>query len=167
MEVETLEHDEAMMGKALLLAREAMALDEVPVGALIVAHGNWIGEGYNCNIETHDPTAHAEISALRKACSYLGNHRIPEACIYVTLEPCPMCFHALVQARVKRIVIGASDPKGGFSQFFSQEDRIRMNHVPEIQFGVLESLCSQLITDFFNTKRNRGKRKWLRAHPKD
>jgi len=150
------------MRRALQLAENACTEDEIPVGAIIMSGEALLGEGFNRNIGQHDPTAHAEIIALRQACTYMKNHRIPGADIYVTLEPCPMCFHALVQARVKRIIIGARDPKGGFSRFFGEEHLKLINHRPELIFGILDEPCSDIISQFFKEKRSRGKRKWMR-----
>ncbi len=152
-----------MMKKAIQQAVNAKMADEVPVGAVIVSGSTLLGEGFNSNISLQDPTAHAEILALRKACEYLNNYRLPDAEVYVTLEPCLMCFHALVQARVKKIYIGARDPKGGFSVFFSEEQMEKLNHRPEIEFGVMEETCAEMIKLFFKEKRVRGKRKWLRS----
>lgn len=156
--------DEGYMDRARILAQDAAAQDEVPVGAIILVDDVLAGEGFNRNIGQHDPTAHAEIEALRQACSYVENHRLVQGELFVTLEPCPMCFHALVQARIKRIVIGARDPKGGFSRFFSSDDLENMNHQPEIVWDVQEEACRELVVSFFRKKRERGKRKWLREN---
>jgi tRNA(adenine34) deaminase len=153
--------DQYYMEEALRLAQDAQMKDEVPIGALIVRDGGMLGSGFNCNINTCDPTAHAEIMALRHAAAFVRNHRMPGATLFVTLEPCPMCFAALIQARIDRLVYGAPDPKGGFRQFFHREDMARFNHQIQIVDGVLEDRCSQLIRDFFKEKRQRGKRKWL------
>lgn len=157
-----MEESVKLMRKALQLAQQAAAMDEVPIGALIIHQDCWIGEGFNQNISNTDPTAHAEMVALREACRFSGNHRIPGAEIFITLEPCPMCFFALVQARVKRITYGASDPKGGFSRFFSDRSLNLLNHRPEIVSGLCEEECSDIISSFFQKKRLRGKRKWLK-----
>jgi len=153
---------EPMMREALRLAEQARGIDEVPVGAIVVQGELRLGQGHNQNILQSDPTAHAEIVALRDACGYADNYRLPEATIYVSLEPCLMCYMALVQARVACLVYGASDPKGGFSRFVTAETRALMNHQPKIVAGVLAEEASGMIRDFFKAKRQRGKRDWLK-----
>lgn len=153
---------ELMMREALRLAEQARGIDEVPVGAILIQGGLRLGQGHNQNILQNDPTAHAEIVALRDACSYADNYRLPEATIYVNLEPCLMCYMALVQARVETLVFGAEDPKGGFSRFLSEQALARMNHRPKVIGGVLGDEASAMIREFFRAKRQRGKRNWLR-----
>lgn len=153
--------DHYYMEEALRLAQDAAMKDEVPIGALVARDGGTLGSGFNSNITQHDPTAHAEVIALRNAAGFLRNHRMPGATLYVTLEPCPMCFTALIHARVERLVYGAHDPKGGYTQFFDAAHLARFNHQIQVEAGVLEASCSQLIRDFFKEKRQRGKRKWL------
>ncbi len=150
------------MREALRLAEIAANQDEVPVGARVLRGELLLGEGYNQNIQAMDPTAHAEISALRDACRYFGNYRLQEATLYVTLEPCLMCFSALVHARVQTLVYGASDPKAGFSQFLDEHALQRLNHRVEIVPHVLAEEASAQIRRFFEAKRKRGKRKWMR-----
>jgi tRNA(adenine34) deaminase len=145
---------EHWMQKALNLAKLAEEKGEVPIGAVLVKDNVVIGEGYNQVISLHDPTAHAEILALRDAATVLKNYRLPETTLYVTLEPCSMCAGAIVHARVKHLVFAASEPKAGsvVSQgcFFEQEF---LNHKTTFQGGVLEVKCSQLISYFFKNKR--------------
>ena len=154
---------EAYMREAMRLAELAAAQDEVPVGALIMRESLRMGEGYNRNIESSDPTAHAEVVALREACGYESNYRLNDATLYVTLEPCLMCFTAMIHARVGRLVYGAGDPKTGFSRFLDEDALGKFNHRMEIVPGVLETECSDQIRTFFKEKRERGKRKWMKS----
>lgn len=154
---------ETHMKHAIRLAENARAVDEVPVGAVVVREGLLLGEGYNQNILAEDPTAHAEVVALRESCKYLRNYRLTgDTTLYVTLEPCPMCFYALVHARVARVVYGAPDPKTGFTRFFSESDLAQFNHRIEVVPGVMEEECADMIRGFFREKRERGKRKWMK-----
>jgi len=143
------------MRQALEQARNAAELDEVPVGAVLVdINGVLVSAGHNQPIRSHDPTAHAEIMVLRDAARKLKNYRLPGTTLYVTLEPCTMCVGALVQARVARIVYGATEPKTGAIEsaqrlFESGE----YNHKPDIQGGVLADECSSLLSRFFAAKR--------------
>jgi tRNA(adenine34) deaminase len=142
------------MSVALELARSAAAAGEVPVGAVIVAEGEIIGRGANSPIRSRDPTAHAEVIALREACARAGNYRLPGAVAYVTLEPCAMCAGALVHARVARIVYAAADPKSGACG--SVVDIARhplLNHAIEIEHGLLEDESSALLKAFFRARR--------------
>ncbi len=143
------------MRRALELAVHARdAEGEVPVGAVLVRDGNVIGEGWNRNIALSDPSAHAEIAALRDAGQRLGNHRLPNATLYVTLEPCAMCAMALVHARVARVVYAASDPKtGAAGSVFDTLVSKRHNHRIEVQGGLLEEEASGLLRAFFRSKR--------------
>ncbi len=154
---------EVNMREALRLAALAAAEDEVPVGAVVVKDTLRLGEGYNRNIADHDPTAHAEVVALRDACGYAENYRLQAATMYVTLEPCLMCFMAMIHARIGTLVFGAPDPKTGFSLFLSETDLLRMNHQMTVISGVLEAEASEQIRTFFRDKRQRGKRKWLKS----
>lgn len=145
------------MTLALAEAKKAWAAGEVPVGAVVVGPaGDILGQGYNQPIATCDPTAHAEIVALRQAAARLGNYRLPGCTIYVTIEPCLMCYGALVQARVARLVFGAADPKGGVcvSLYRLPEDP-RFNHRPLVTAGVLEEECRALLQEFFRQRRGR------------
>ncbi len=154
---------ETYMREAMLLAQNAAAQDEVPVGALVIREdGLRLGMGFNQNVYKSDPTAHAEVMALREAGEYLGNYRLVDATLYVTLEPCLMCFTAMIHARVTRLVYGAGDPKTGFSRFLD-DDRLGMfNHSMEIVPHVLEEENAEAIRAFFREKRERGKRKWMK-----
>ncbi|OGI42708.1 MAG: tRNA-specific adenosine deaminase [Candidatus Muproteobacteria bacterium RBG_16_64_11] len=147
--------DIAFMQRALELARRAEQDGEVPVGALVVLDNEIIGEGWNHPIGAADPTAHAEIAALRAAASKLGNYRLIGSTLYVTLEPCPMCAGAIVLARVARVVFGAADTLAGASgTVFDLLRSLRLNHRAEVQGGVLGDECSRLLKSFFQTKRN-------------
>jgi len=142
------------MQRALELARRAEQQDEVPVGALVVSENQVIGEGWNHPIGGVDPTAHAEIIALRAAASRLGNYRLTGSTLYVTLEPCPMCAGAIVQARVARVVFGATDPLAGAAgTVFNLLQSANLNHRADVQGGVLAEECSQLLKRFFQSKR--------------
>jgi len=146
--------DEHWMRHALTLARRAEAEGEVPVGAVLVLGDDCIGEGRNCPISAHDPTAHAEIVALRAAAQRLGNYRLPGTTLYVTLEPCVMCAGALIHARVARVVFAASDPKGGAAgSVFEVLGTDRLNHRVEVQGGLLAEECASLLQDFFAVRR--------------
>jgi tRNA(adenine34) deaminase len=145
------------MEAALLLAREAAALDEVPVGAIVVAaDGVIVGRGFNQPIGRHDPSAHAEIMALRDAAERLGNYRLPGCSLFVTLEPCVMCAGAIMHARVARVVFGARDPKTGAAgsvvDLFAEA---RLNHHAAVSGGVLAESCSALLSGFFAARRQR------------
>ncbi len=144
------------MQLAVNLARRAEDEGEVPVGAVIIMNNKIIGEGWNRPIGTHDPTAHAEIMALRNAGLHQQNYRLPGSTIYVTLEPCPMCASAIIHARLGRVVFGAYDPKGGAagSCFHLLPPDGRFNHRLECEGGVLEQQCSELLRDFFRLRRN-------------
>lgn len=149
--------DAAYMREALALAREAETLGEVPVGAVLVLEGNIVGRGFNHPIAAHDPSAHAEIMALRDAARHVGNYRLPGGTLYVTLEPCVMCAGAIFHARVGRVVYGAREPKTGAAgsavELFGLP---HLNHHAEIIGGVLSEECSALVTDFFARKRVRS-----------
>jgi tRNA(adenine34) deaminase len=152
------EADERVMRLALDQAQNAWLVGEVPVGAVIVrqtAEGpQVIATGYNRPITTHDPTAHAEIVALRHAAELLGNYRLPDCELYVTLEPCAMCAMALMHARFKRVVFGAPDPKtGAAGSVLNLFDEARLNHQTAVQGGVLAAACGQVLRDFFAERR--------------
>lgn len=157
--MDELERDQAFMRQAQQLAARAAALGEVPVGALVVLDGQVIGEGWNQPISGHDPTAHAEIQALRQAAERLGNYRLVGAELFVTIEPCTMCAGAIVHARIARVVFGATEPKAGAvisnARVFDQP---WVNHRPRYQGGVLAAECSQQISDFFRQRREQKKR---------
>ncbi|SDX36888.1 tRNA(adenine34) deaminase [Collimonas sp. OK242] len=147
-------HDAIYMQQAISQARNAWALGEVPVGALVVKDGQIIATGFNQPIGNHDPTAHAEIMALRAAAAILGNYRLPGCEMYVTLEPCAMCAGAMMHARLARVVYGASDPKtgacGSVLNLFEQE---KLNHHTELTAGVLAEECGTLLKEFFAERR--------------
>jgi tRNA(adenine34) deaminase len=144
---------EPMMQEALGLARKAHANNEVPVGAIVWLNDEIIGRGYNCPISTSDPTAHAEIIALRAAAQKINNYRILDATLVVTLEPCVMCFNAMIHARIKRLVFGAFDPKAGADSVFKLFNNRCFNHSIECIGGVLQKECGQVLVDFFQSRR--------------
>jgi len=148
-----------LMGLALAQAQAAAAAGEVPVGAVVVAeNGEVLAQAHNAPLALHDPTAHAEILALRQAAARVGNYRLPGASLYVTIEPCLMCVGAMVHARLKRLVFGAVDPKAGacVSLYRIPEDP-RLNHQLEVIGGIREDECRELLQRFFQTRRE-GKR---------
>lgn len=146
--------DEKFMLEALKEADKSAALDEVPVGAVIVKDNKIIARGHNLREKSKDPTSHAEIVAIRKACKKLNSWRLEDCTMYVTIEPCSMCAGTLLWTRIKRIVYGAKDPKGGaICSSFSLFEVKNINHHPEIVGGVLEELCSSKMTTFFKSKR--------------
>lgn len=146
---------EAWMERALALADQAAAEAEVPVGALVVRDGEVLGEGWNRPIASHDPSAHAEIQALRAAAQRVENYRLPGADLYVTLEPCPMCAGAIVHARIRHLVYGARDPKGGAcgSVFDLLPSDGRFNHQTRCTGGILAETCSERLREFFRDRR--------------
>ncbi|HEX4153670.1 MAG TPA: tRNA adenosine(34) deaminase TadA [Steroidobacteraceae bacterium] len=146
--------DEDWMRKALALAQRASDLNEVPVGALVVVRDRIIGEGWNQPVGTHDPTAHAEIVALRGAALHARNYRLDSATLYVTLEPCAMCLGAVIQARVARLVFGAWDPKAGAcGSVFDLAREPRLNHRPDVFGGVCAEDCRDILRRFFERRR--------------
>jgi tRNA(adenine34) deaminase len=147
---------EHWMQRALELARLAEAKGEVPVGAVLVKDNIIAGEGYNQVITLNDPSAHAEILALRDAAAVLQNYRLPETTLYVTIEPCSMCAGAIVHARVKHLVFAATEPRAG--AIVSQGsflDNAYLNHQTTYQGGILEQECSELLSSFFKSKRQK------------
>jgi tRNA(adenine34) deaminase len=150
--------DAAWMEQALAEARLALAAGEVPVGAVVVKDGALIGRGHNRNLLDRDPTAHAEIVALRQAAALLGNHRLGGCEMFVTIEPCAMCAGAMVHARLSRLVYGASDPKAGASGSVMQViNHPKLNHRMEVTAGVLADRCSETMTAFFQSRRSQTK----------
>jgi tRNA(adenine34) deaminase len=141
------------MKLALEEAEQADRKDEVPIGAVLVLDGRLVARGHNSPVGLHDPSAHAEIQALRSAGQWLGNYRMPGSPLYVTLEPCLMCFGALVQARVGRVVFGAPDPKVGVSLWAESLRGARLNHDLQLQGGLLEDACRGLLQAFFRRRR--------------
>lgn len=146
--------DSIYMRQAISQAHNAWALGEVPVGALVVKDGEIIATGFNQPIGTHDPTAHAEIMALRAAAAIVGNYRLPGCELYVTLEPCAMCAGAMMHARLARVIFGATDPKtgacGSIVNLFEQQ---KLNHHTELVGGVLAEDCGKLLKEFFADRR--------------
>ena len=142
------------MQMAMTLAEKAASVGEVPIGAVVVRDGEVIGEGYNQTISSHDPTAHAEIVALRVAAARLNNYRLPGAELYVTIEPCTMCAGALVHARISHLIFGAKEPRAGAIISSAQVlENPGLNHQVQITGGVCESEAGQLMADFFKAKR--------------
>jgi len=146
--------DELFMQHAFELAQRAEQEGEVPVGAVIVKDGEIIAEGWNRPIAGHDPTAHAEVQAIRAASQALKNYRLPETTLYVTLEPCLMCMGAIAHARIQRVVYAATDPRAGAveSIYTIAEDR-KLNHHVDIEGGLMAEECGQLLKDFFRQRR--------------
>ncbi len=146
--------DHEFMARALELARAAEAAGEVPVGAVLVKEGRIIGEGFNRPISTHDPTAHAEMVALRAGAATVGSYRLLDTTLYVTLEPCAMCAAAMVHARVKRLVFAARDPKAGAAgSVFNIVQHPALNHSVDCEEGVLAGECSAMLKGFFKARR--------------
>ncbi|HEX7272916.1 MAG TPA: tRNA adenosine(34) deaminase TadA [Casimicrobiaceae bacterium] len=146
--------DERWMREALALARGAQARGEVPVGAIVVCDGTIVGRGGNAPVASNDPTAHAEIAALRSAAAALGNYRLPSCDLYVTLEPCVMCAGAIMHARIRRLVFGASDPKtGACGSVIDLLAQPRLNHHTAVSGGALAIECGALLSAFFSARR--------------
>ena len=142
------------MQQALLLAQQAADMDEIPVGAVVVKDNEIIGRGFNQPISLCDPTAHAEIQALRNAANHIGNYRLNGAVLYVTLEPCGMCAGAIVHSRITRLVYGATEPKAGVIVSQTQQlDKAYLNHKVLYQGGVCAEECSEIISGFFSRRR--------------
>src|SRR5581483_8132956 len=146
--------DERFMTQALALAKRAADEGEVPVGALIVKDDQVLGEGWNHPIKLHDPSAHAEMIAMRSAAQRIGNYRLTGTTLYVTLEPCVMCAGAIIHARVQRLVFGAMDPKAGaVSSVYDVIAKPRLNHAVEWTGGVMEQECAAVLREFFRARR--------------
>ncbi len=142
------------MQRALELAKKAQSLGEVPIGAVLVKDDHIIGEGYNSPISHHDPTAHAEIMALRDAAQRIGNYRLLNTTLYVTIEPCVMCAGALVHARVNEVVFGAAEPRtGAVGSVFDILQSNKLNHQVNVRGGVMAQECAALMQDFFKQRR--------------
>jgi tRNA(adenine34) deaminase len=147
-------NDELGMEEALRAAQRALSAGEVPVGAVVVSQGRVVGRGWNRNIADFDPTAHAEIVALREAGATMGNHRLADCDLFVTIEPCAMCAGAMVHARIKRLIYGADDPKAGAIQSVMQVlNHPQLNHRVEVQGGVLAGRCAEVLQEFFRSRR--------------
>jgi tRNA(adenine34) deaminase len=152
--LDTNSQDIFFMRRAIELAQEAAAANEVPVGAVAVINNEIIGEGFNCPIKSCDPTAHAEIIALKQAAQKLNNYRLIDVTLYVTLEPCVMCVGAMLHARIKRLVFGAQDQKtGAVISVFKILDEKNLNHRIQHQSGILAIECGKILSDFFKIKR--------------
>ena len=146
--------NELWMEEALRQAQRALEAGEVPVGAVVVCGGEVVGRGFNRNLLEDDPTAHAEMLALRQAARALGNHRLLECEMYATLEPCPMCAGALVHARLRRLVYGADDPKAGaVHSVLPVLNHPALNHRMQVEGGVLAGRCAELLQAFFRARR--------------
>lgn len=150
----SVEYDELWMQEALRAAQRALDIGEVPVGAVAVHEGKIVGRGFNRNLADSDPTAHAEIIALREAGSALGNHRLGNCDLFVTIEPCAMCAGAMVHARIRTLIYGADDPKAGAVHSVMQLlDHPALNHQVEVRRGVLAGQCAELLQGFFRSRR--------------
>lgn len=147
------EGHEAFMRLALAQARRALALDEVPIGAVVVHEGVVVGAGFNHPVSSGDPTAHAEVVALRAAARARGNYRLPGTALYVTVEPCLMCVGAVVNARVDTVVYGAAEPKFGAVRSLLDVGVLALNHSFEAVSGLLEDECRALMVEFFRSRR--------------
>lgn len=158
--------DEYWMAEALKLAQQAWQEGEIPVGAVLVRDGEIVGQGWNRSIGSHDPSAHAEMMAIRAAGANIGNYRLLDTVLYVTLEPCAMCAGALVHSRISRLVYGASDPKTGACG--SVMDIVRhpaLNHQIQVDGGVMAESCATMLSDFFRWRRTQ--KKAARKTPED
>lgn len=146
--------DELWMDEALRAAQRALQAGEVPVGAVVVSEGRIVGRGWNRNLSDSDPTAHAEIVALREAGASVGNHRLGGCELFVTIEPCAMCAGAMVHARIRRLVYGADDPKAGAVHSVLQVlNHPQLNHIMDIRGGVLAGRSAELLQEFFRSRR--------------
>jgi len=148
-------NDKKFMNLALSQANLAKEMGEVPVGAVITLNNQFVSSGYNQTINNNDPTAHAEIIAIREACINIDNHRLKDCHLYVTLEPCAMCFGAIVQARIKKVIFGAYDRKSGVcGSCFNLASTRCFNHSLELKHGILQRECSEILSNFFQARRN-------------
>lgn len=156
--------DEKYMKQAVKLAKKAWKIEEVPIGCVIVHEGKVIGRGYNRRTIDKNPLAHAELTAIKKASKKLGDWRLEDCTLYVTLEPCQMCAGAIVQARVKRVVVGCMNPKAGCAGSILNLLQIeRFNHQVELETGILEEECSQMMKEFFKELREKRKKGMLKT----
>lgn len=157
MQEEQITRDEYWMQQALLQAQLAAAVAEVPVGCVVVFEDECIGRGFNQPISAHDPSAHAEIIALRHAASKKKNYRLPAATVYVTIEPCTMCVGAMIHARIARLVFGATEPRAGaVCSHFQLLDAGNYNHRIQYEGGILSEQCATLMKNFFSQRRNQA-----------
>lgn len=148
------DNDELWMQEALRAAQRALEIGEVPVGAVVVHQGKVVGRGFNRNLADCDPTAHAEVVALREAGSALGNHRMADCAMFVTIEPCAMCAGAMVHARIRTLVYGAEDPKAGaVHSAMHVLNHPALNHKIEVRRGILAGQCAELLQQFFRSRR--------------
>lgn len=149
--------DRHWMQRAFALAEKAQGHDEVPVGAVLVQGGELLGEGANAPISQRDPTAHAEINAIRAACKKQGNYRLPNSTLYVTLEPCAMCAGAIVHARIERVVIAASEPRAGAAgSVLNVLQHEQLNHRCDVEFGLMRDESATLLRTFFSARRKKS-----------
>jgi tRNA(adenine34) deaminase len=154
LQMDRLRMDELWMQEALRAAQRGLGAGEVPVGAVVVHQGKIVGRGFNRNIADSDPTAHAEVVALREAGAVIGNHRLGDCEVFATIEPCPMCAGALVHARIRRLVYGADDSKAGAVHSVMQVvNHPSLNHHIEVRGGVLAGKCADLLQEFFRARR--------------
>lgn len=157
--MEPVDWDHKFMAQAFQLAQQAMEQDEVPVGAVVTLRNKIIGAGWNQRESLGDPTAHAEMIAITQAAASMSSWRLEDCTLYVTLEPCPMCAGAILQARVSRVVYGAADPKAGaVDSLFKLLNDSRLNHRCQVTAGVMAQECGAILTHFFRTKREQGKK---------
>jgi tRNA(adenine34) deaminase len=162
----TMTSDEKYMRAALLQAKKARDIGEVPIGCVIVYEDKIIARGYNRRTIDQNVLSHAEINAIKKACKYMGDWRLEGCTMYVTLEPCPMCAGAIVQARIPRVVIGCMNPKAGCAgSILDMLHEERFNHQVETEIGVLLDECSQMMKNFFRELREKKKQKLEEANP--
>jgi len=148
------DEDKRFMEKAFELAEKAGSIDEIPVGAVVVANGEIIGEGYNQSITLNDPSAHAEMLAIRQAGQAINNYRMLDCTLYVTLEPCPMCAGLLVHSRIKKLIFATTDLKTGCAgSVFNLVANEQLNHQIEVQDGLMKEECSHLLSSFFQRRR--------------
>ena len=146
--------DEVWMEEALRAAQRALDAGEVPVGAVVIHQGKIVGRGFNRNILDSDPTAHAEVVALREAGAAIGNHRLSDCEVFVTIEPCAMCAGAMVHARIRRLIYGADDPKAGaVHSALHVLNHPALNHRIEVLSGVLAGRCAEILQEFFRSRR--------------
>lgn len=150
-------YDERFMRRALACAKKAAALGEVPIGAVIVQDGRVVGSGYNRRETKKNALLHAEIIAIDRACKKLGGWRLQNCTMYVTLEPCPMCAGAIINARIGTVYVGAPDPKAGAFGGVCDLARIGLNHRPEVLFGYMQTESAQLLREFFKKLRNKNR----------
>ena len=156
--------DEKYMWQAIKLAKKAWKIEEVPIGCVIVHEGKVIGRGYNRRTTDKNPLAHAELIAIKKASKKMGDWRLEDCTLYVTLEPCQMCSGAIVQARMKKVVVGCMNPKAGCAGSILNLLQVdRFNHQVELETGVLEEECSQMMKSFFKELREKRKKENLRT----